>query len=161
MAQNDRKIFSETQTRACQGCGARPRRGDAKFCLICGKLLREDYQPLDRLRSSYKLQGTDFRYVEEEEIVNLFEENQNNVSHTAWASLVYSMVPYLGIVFVPFTVLIGSMGYFAAVRRPQIGGRRLSAKSVAASFVVLGVQVFLWWLLYKIPEIGVSGLFNL
>ena len=41
----------------CPACGAQAQRGNAQFCLVCGKLLREDYQPLDRLRASYNLQG--------------------------------------------------------------------------------------------------------
>ncbi len=141
---------------ACPACGAEARRGNAKFCLICGKLLREDYQPLDTLRSSYNLQGKSFEFqkAEIEEVKNLFEQNKNTVSQTAWACLVYSMVPYLGILFIPFTFLIGGFGYMTALREPQLGGRRLALISIAVSFVVLAVQLFLWWLLYIIPELG-------
>lgn len=140
----------------CSACGARARRGNAKFCLICGKLLREGYQPLDTLRASYRLQGKSFEFQknEIEEVKNLFEQNKNSVSQTAWACLVYSMVPYLGILFIPFTFFIGGFGYITALRQPQIGGRKLALISVAVSFVVLAVQIFLWWLLYIIPEIG-------
>ncbi len=52
--------FSLTAAKNCSACGAEARRGDAQFCLICGKLLREDYQPLDSLRASYRLQGQSF-----------------------------------------------------------------------------------------------------
>ena len=44
----------------CTACGAEARRGNAKFCLICGKLLKEDYQPLDTLRSSYRFKVNHF-----------------------------------------------------------------------------------------------------
>ncbi|MEP6901546.1 MAG: hypothetical protein ABJA66_07330 [Actinomycetota bacterium] len=140
----------------CSACGSQARRGNAKFCLICGKLLREDYQPLDTLRASYNLQGKSFEFqtAEIEEVKNLFEQNKNSVSQTAWACLVYSMVPYLGILFIPFTFLIGSFGYVTALRQPQLGGRRLAVISLAVSFIVLAVQIFLWWLLYIIPELG-------
>ena len=41
----------------CAACGAEARRETASFCLVCGKSLDEDYQPLDTLRASYRLQG--------------------------------------------------------------------------------------------------------
>ena len=90
------------------------------------------------------------------EMTDLFEQNKNTVSQTAWACLVYSLVPYLGILFIPFTFFIGGFGYFTALRRPHLGGRRLALISIGISFVVLGVQIFLWWLLYIIPEIGIQ-----
>lgn len=147
---------SEIQNRMCSACGAVARRGNAKFCLVCGKLLREDYQPLDTLRASYRMQGRSFEFRDSEvlEIKDLFEQNKNSVAHTAWACLVYSFVPYLGILFIPFTFFIGGFGYLAALRQPQLGGRRLALLSIAFSFVVLAVQIFLWWLLYIIPELA-------
>ncbi len=143
----------------CVACGAESRRGNAKFCLVCGKLLREDYQPLDTLRASYRMQGKSFEFrttdiAESEEIIDLFEQNKNSVSQTAWACLVYSFVPYLGILFIPFTFFIGGFGYITALREPQLGGRKLALVSIAVSFIVLAVQIFLWWLLYIIPELG-------
>ena len=140
----------------CTACGAEARRGNAKFCLVCGKLLREDYQPLDRLRASYRLQGKaiEFQTAEIEDIKDLFEQNKNTISQTAWACLVYSFVPYLGILFIPFTFFIGGFGYLTALRQPQLGGRRLALISISISFFVLALQIFLWWLLYIIPEIG-------
>ncbi len=143
----------------CNACGTESRRGNAKFCLICGKLLREDYQPLDTLRASYRMQGKslDFKTAEieeREEIIDLFEQNKNTVSQTAWACLVYSFVPYLGIIFIPLTFFIGGFGYITALRQPQLGGRKLALISISFSFIVLAVQIFLWWLLYIIPELG-------
>ncbi|HEX9962482.1 MAG TPA: hypothetical protein VGB00_16220 [Pyrinomonadaceae bacterium] len=140
----------------CSACGSEARRGNAKFCLTCGKLLREDYQPLDALRASYRMQGKTFSLDQpkREEVENLFERNDNSVSETAWACVVYSFVPYLGILFVPLALLIGSFGVFVSYRKPRVGGRKLSLVSVGLSFVVLIVQIFLWWLLYIIPEIG-------
>ncbi len=141
----------------CVACGAQANRDTAKFCLICGKLLREDYQPLDRLRSSYNLQGRNFGFLSSKAEHNndLFEINRNPVSETAWASCVYSFVPYLGILFVPLTLIIGTLGFAVSVQHPEMGGRKMSLTSVGLSFVVLVVQVFLWWLLYIIPEIGI------
>jgi len=140
----------------CSACGSEARRKNARFCLVCGKLLLEDYQPLDVLRASYRLQGKTFALDEpkREEMQNLFEKNENSVSETAWACVVYSFVPYLGILFVPFAFLVGGFGVFVSYRKPYVGGRKLSLVSVGLSVVVLVVQLFLWWLLYIIPEIG-------
>jgi len=140
----------------CSACGAEAYRESAKFCPVCGKFLCEDYQPLDNLRASYRLQGKSFfiENTKKEEIINLFPKNENSVSETAWACLVYSFVPYLGILFVPLTFVVGSFGVIVSFHRPNLGGRKLALVSVALSFVVLIVQVFLWWLLYFIPEIG-------
>ena len=137
----------------CAACGAEARRETASFCLVCGKSLDEDYQPLDTLRASYRLQGKSVS-IENTEDTNLFERNKNSISQTAWACLVYSIVPYLGILFVPFTVGIGSFAYLTAVRQPDLGGRKMALMSISISFVVLAVQIFLWWLLYIIPELG-------
>jgi hypothetical protein len=142
----------------CVACGAEARRGNAKFCLVCGKLLREDYQPLDRLRASYRMQGKsiEFKTTEVEPVKDLFEQNKNTMVQAAWACLVYSLVPYLGILFIPFTFFIGGVGYVTAMRRPDLGGRRLAIICIAVSFVILAAQIFLWWLLYVIPELGIQ-----
>ena len=148
--------YTQSVNLICPACGAESRRENARFCLICGKLLREDYEPLDRLRASYRMQGKtfDLQHKKKEETINLFEENKNSVSQTAWACLVYSLVPYLGILFVPLAFLVGGFGIVVASRQPHLGGRKLATVSFALSFVVLAVQIFLWWLLYIIPELG-------
>ncbi len=140
----------------CPACGAKARRESAHFCLVCGKLLAEDYQPLDTLRSSYRMQGQSFliENAPRGEVQNLFERNENTISQTAWACFVYSLVPYLGILFIPLTLIIGSFGYFTYFRQPHLGGRKLALVSVALSFIVLCIQILLWWLLYIIPELG-------
>lgn len=147
----------DTITKFCSACGAEAQRGGAKFCLVCGKLMKEDYQPLDTIRASYGLQGKNlgFGEIEKEGPTNLFEENKNAVSQTAWACVVYSMVPYLGILFVPFAFVISGAGYVVAQRRPQLGGRRLAMICIGLTFLVLAVQILLWWLLYIIPKVGI------
>jgi hypothetical protein len=149
-----RPVVSLSQT--CPACGTPAERETAKYCLVCGKILSEDYQPLDTLRSSHHLQGKSFlvENAETDEIKDLFEANKNTVSEIAWASFVYSMVPYLGVLFIPLTVIIGSYGVGFALRHPQAGGKKLSLISIGLSFFVLIVQIFLWWLLYIIPELA-------
>lgn len=140
----------------CPACGGAASRTSASFCLTCGKLLSEEYQPLDRLRSSNRFQGRRFERSDDAQQIgsDLFAINRNSVSEMAWACFVYSLVPYLGILFVPFTIVIGSLGLGIYARRPVLGGARLAGTSIALSFVVFGVQIFLWWLLYIIPELA-------
>lgn len=145
-----------TKAKVCSACGSDSARLGAKFCPVCGKSMREGYQPLDTIRASYGLQGKHFEFqsdIQEQE--SLFEENKNAVSQTAWACVVYSMVPYIGILFIPFAFLISGFGYAVSLRRPQLGGRKLAAVCIGLTFVVLAVQLVLWWLLYVIPEIGI------
>jgi hypothetical protein len=42
---------SKIQNRECLACGTPAQREFAKYCLVCGKFLLEDYQPLDSLRA--------------------------------------------------------------------------------------------------------------
>lgn len=142
--------------RICSACGAEARRINAKYCLVCAKLLKEDYQPLDTYRSSHRLQGKSFlvENAKREEITDLFAREENTVSQTAWACFVYSMVPYLGILFIPLTFIIGSFGVAVSYRQPHLGGRKLALTSMGMSFFVLTIQIFLWWLLYIIPELS-------
>lgn len=139
----------------CSACGGESNRETASFCLVCGKCLNEGYQPLDAIRSSYGLQRKSLVIAKETKPPALFEEEKNTVSETAWACVVYAMVPYLGILFVPFAFLAGGYGYLVARRRPNLGGGRLALICIGLSFVILGLQIFLWWLLYIIPEISI------
>lgn len=143
----------------CSACGAQAKREDAKFCRICGKLLKEGFQPLDNLRASYRLQGKSFvtEIRQKEEAANLFETNKNGASESAKALVVYSLVPYLGILFCPFALLTGGVGVFVSYQKPHLGGARASFYSVALAVVIFTVQIFLWWLLYIVPELG-SGM---
>ena len=85
----------------------------------------------------------------------LFEPDSNAVSDTAWACVVYSMVPYLGILFVPLAFAAGTLGVYVSYRRPGYGGRQMAMICLGLSVVILTIQIFLWWLLYVIPEIGI------
>lgn len=140
----------------CSACGAAAERVFANYCPVCGKTLVDEYQPLDSLRSSNRMQGRAFLVENRKRITpeDLFAVNRNSISETAWASCVYSMVPYIGIVFIPFTLVAAFLGVAVALRSEAAGGTRLSAASFGLSFVILGIQVFLWWLLYVIPELA-------
>ena len=77
---------------------------------------------------------------------------ESEAASTAFAFVTYALVPYLGILFCPGALVFGGLGLVRAWRRPLPGHARASALGLAAGLVVLGAQVFLWWLLYKIPE---------
>jgi hypothetical protein len=64
------------------------------------------------------------------------------------------MVPYLGILFIPLAIGVGTAGYVANRRTLHDGGRR-ALWCVGLSLVLLIIQLILWWLLYLIPEIGI------
>jgi hypothetical protein len=84
----------------------------------------------------------------------LFEENNNSISEIAWAFTVYSLVPYIGILFVPFAVMCGILGLYFYRKTPQIGGRKLSVTSLISSIIILFVHILLWYLLFLIPELA-------
>lgn len=118
--------------------------------------MSEDYLPLDSIRSSYGMQRRPLKMETTSSTpVNIFRPERNAVSDTAWACVVYSMVPYLGILFVPLAFITGGIGYAVSKQRPHLGGGRMASVCVALSVVILVVQIFLWWLLYIIPEIGI------
>lgn len=158
MKPNGEKQFRNLQpairNQNCSACGTQIEREFAKFCRVCGKLLLEDYEPLDTLRASYRLQGKSFQFKQTEEITDLFAENKNSASSTASAFVVYSLVPYLGILFCPGAFLMGGIGIFVSYRKPFLGGGRTSLYSLVLSVVIFAIQILLWWLLYLIPELG-------
>jgi hypothetical protein len=141
----------------CCACGAEAMRAFAGYCRICGKDLREGYRPLDSLRSSYGLQGVVLTEQREQPIVSseeLFPADKNNAAEIARAFLVYSLVPYLGLIFVPGAIVFGCVGLYLAKTRPWNGGARTSGYTIVLAFTVTGSQIVLWWLLYLIPTLG-------
>ncbi|MEP7149112.1 MAG: hypothetical protein ABI857_09540 [Acidobacteriota bacterium] len=83
-----------------------------------------------------------------------FSDVRNLHADITWACVVYSMVPYLGILFVPLALAVSSVGFVRARRRPSHERYQLLLLS-GLSVVILAIQVFLWWLLYFIPKTGV------
>ncbi len=144
----DRKI-------ECPACGTVSARKVADFCLVCGKDIGSGYQPLDMIRSSYRLQGRNLSSENQNpEAAALFDLHDNSPAEMAWACTVYAMVPYLGILFTPLAVIFGSFGLYQGYHDPNGSGYRRSVQSVALSVALFGIQVFLWWLLYAVPKLG-------
>jgi hypothetical protein len=78
--------------------------------------------------------------------------NSNGASTTALAFVTYALVPYLGILFCPGALLMGVLGLYNSYRAPERGGRRASYLGLSLGLLILCAQLFLWWILYKIPE---------
>jgi hypothetical protein len=83
---------------------------------------------------------------------SLYPANNNGASTTALAFVTYALVPYLGILFCPGAVLMGGVGLYNSYRAPERGGRRASFLGVTFGVLIFCAQLFLWWILYKIPQ---------
>ena len=73
---------------------------------------------------------------------------------TAKAFATYSLVPYLGILFCPGAVVLGTVGVVRSYRSQRVSGdsaRGVCYVSTIVGLVVLGVQLLLWWILYQAP----------
>jgi hypothetical protein len=148
--------------RACPACGTDMHRGEAQFCLTCGrKLETEVYLPADSLRASYHWQQHRQGQLHHQEaakprqraaLPKVATPNRNGASSTALAFATYALVPYLGILFCPGAVLMGSVGLIRQWRVPQLGGRNASYAGVVFGVMIFSAQVFLWWILYKVPQ---------
>jgi len=79
-------------------------------------------------------------------------KEQNGAARTALACVTYALVPYLGILFCPFAIIFGGIGLRHAVQTHNNQGRRASSYSVVMGIFILGAQLLLWWILYKVPE---------
>jgi hypothetical protein len=155
---NEPRNFPEALkvSQVCPACGSEAQREGAKFCLVCGRgLNEEDYAPLDSLWASYNLQPrkSEKPARKEAEIQTLFDKDKNGAAATAMAFVVYSLVPYLGILFCPGALLMGGIGLAVSYKKPDLGGRLTSTYSIFLGSVVLAIQILLWWLLYLIPEL--------
>jgi len=74
---------------------------------------------------------------------------------TARAFATYSLVPYLGIVFCPGAVVLGTVGVVRSYRSQQLphdSSRGVCYASTVTGLVVLAVQLLLWWMLYQVPR---------
>ena len=88
-----------------------------------------------------------------------YEQSTNqvkNLSATASAFATYSLVPYLGILFCPGAVVVGTIGVVRSYRSDQTdrtdGGRFVCYVSTIVGVVVLILQLLLWWIMYRVPS---------
>ena len=79
----------------------------------------------------------------------------SGLAGTARAFATYSLVPYLGIVFCPGAVVLGTVGVFRSYRSQPVKGdsaRGIYYASLIVGVLVLAVQLLLWWILYQAPR---------
>lgn len=81
----------------------------------------------------------------------LFKYEAEPGSSTAWACVVYSLVPLLGIVFIPLAFAFGIYSVLQAAGRRGSNG---AIKLFFATVVIFCAQLGLWWLLFLIPEMA-------
>ena len=75
-----------------------------------------------------------------------------DLAATARAFATYSLVPYLGILFCPGAVVVGTVGVFRSYSSPQMSAIRKNCYlSTVIGVVVLIAQLLLWWILYQVP----------
>lgn len=169
----ERPPAADPPARACPACGGAARRESARFCATCGRQLDHDsYFPADSLRSSYHRQrlsapaaaagdqsllrrgGGGARAVSRP-AAKLFGPRHTNATAMALAFVTYALVPYLGILFCPGALLMGGVALARARRaspRRRPGDWRAAFYSFLLALVVFALQIFLWWILYKVPE---------
>ena len=79
----------------------------------------------------------------------------SGITGTARAFATYSLVPYLGILFCPGAVVLGTVGVVRSYRSqamPDDSARGICYTSLIVGVVVLAVQLLLWWILYQVPQ---------
>lgn len=84
-------------------------------------------------------------------VEKLFDTAGDPIADLAWAGLVYSFVPYLGILFTPVAIIFGSIDL---MRNFRGGESRRPMRGLAMAVVMGAVQIFLWYLLYAVPKLG-------
>ena len=79
----------------------------------------------------------------------------SGLAGTARAFATYSLVPYLGILFCPGAVVLGTVGIVRSYRSPTVVDdslRPVCYTSLIVGVIVLAVQLLLWWILYQAPQ---------
>lgn len=78
----------------------------------------------------------------------------SGLAGTARAFATYSLVPYLGILFCPGAVVLGTVGVVRSYRSQPIqddSTRGIYYASLIVGVIVLVVQLLLWRILYQAP----------
>ncbi len=75
-----------------------------------------------------------------------------DLAAAARAFATYSLVPYLGILFCPGAVVVGTVGVVRSYSSQQTSAaRKVCYVSTVVGVVVLLAQLLLWWILYQVP----------
>ena len=89
--------------------------------------------------------------------VTLVDDRLNTWASIARAFATYSLVPYLGILFCPGAVVVGTAGIVRSYRLSGTEAARAACYlSATIGAIVLVAQLLLWWILYQIPVWAVA-----
>ena len=81
----------------------------------------------------------------------MLDEKLNGVAATARAFATYSLVPYLGILFCPGAVVVGTIGVFRSYSSSELAATRTACYLTTTIGVVVAIaQLLLWWILYQV-----------
>ena len=81
----------------------------------------------------------------------------DSVAAIARAFATYSLVPYLGILFCPGAVVVGTVGVVRSYRSPRNDRARAACYlSTTIGVIVLVAQLLLWWIWYQVPVWAVA-----
>ena len=78
--------------------------------------------------------------------ISLFDEKKPFAASAVWACVVYSLVPFVGVLFVPIIFVLAVIGL--------IHREAAALRAVTAGVVILIFQLVLWWLMYAVPKWG-------
>jgi hypothetical protein len=84
--------------------------------------------------------------------VSAMDNKDNDAAATARAFVIYSLVPYLGILFSPGAVVLSGVGLIKSYRDQERVARSAACITLILGTLILIGQLLLWWILYKVPE---------
>ncbi len=76
--------------------------------------------------------------------LTMFAHEGNTAAAIALIMVFSALVPFIGILFCPFAVLVGGFGLLEARFIPGTGGARLAVCCIVFGFLIAGAQVLLW-----------------
>lgn len=99
----------------------------------------------------------DARAMNIPESQNIFvQRGRNGALASAWACVAYSLVPYLGILFIPAGVVFAVYGIYTERNKPNVNTPKRIVVMSGIALAITAVQLFFWWLLYVIPTLGLK-----
>lgn len=74
----------------------------------------------------------------------IFAEEGNSSAAIALVLVFSALVPFMGLLFCPFAVMMGCYGLLEARFVPHTGGSRLAICCIVFGVLIAGAQVLLW-----------------
>jgi len=76
--------------------------------------------------------------------LRMFAHEGNTAAAIALIMVFSALMPFIGILFCPFAVLVGGFGLLEARFVPGTGGSRLAVCCIVFGFLIAGAQILLW-----------------